>query len=43
MGGVTVDCKYCDEWLIGKNNSYEEQYLEQILGKKKKPVTSLDE
>jgi hypothetical protein len=36
IGTDSVKCKYCDEWLLGKNRAYKEQYLEQVLGQKKK-------
>jgi hypothetical protein len=43
IGTETAHCKYCDEWLMGKNKVFKEQYLEQVLGKKKKVSSSDDE
>ncbi len=36
-GDSSIDCKYCDEWLMDKNKAGQEVYLDEILGKKKLP------
>jgi hypothetical protein len=36
LGDDSVDCRYCDEWLMGKNRLFQQQYLDEILGKEKR-------
>ncbi len=31
LGSDSVECHYCDDWLMGKNRVYQKQYLEKIL------------
>ncbi len=34
LGSDSLECKYCDEWLTGKNQASQKLYLEQILNPK---------
>jgi len=36
LGENSLQCKYCDEWLENKNKATQEEYLNQVLGRKKR-------
>ncbi len=36
LASGSPDCRYCDDWLMGKNRVYQKQYLDMILQGSKK-------
>lgn len=42
LGDDSLECKYCDEWMREKNKANAKEYLDQVLGKKSRQKSQME-